>query len=56
MLLGDFNVTDREIGYAELSDGLTDSYRAAGSGWGHTWRPPSMAGLPFGLLTTASST
>ena len=50
VLLGDFNVTDREVGYGELSDGLTDSYRTAGSGWGHPWRPPRMAGLPFGLL------
>lgn len=49
-LLGDFNATDREIAYEELSDGPTDSYRAAGSGWGHTWRPPIVAGLPFGLL------
>lgn len=50
LLLGDFNTIDRELGYADLTDGLTDSWRAAGSGFGHTWRPPSLAGLPFGLL------
>jgi endonuclease/exonuclease/phosphatase family metal-dependent hydrolase len=50
VLVGDLNLTDRELGYADLADGLADSYRVAGSGWGHTWRPPSVAGLPFGLL------
>jgi endonuclease/exonuclease/phosphatase family metal-dependent hydrolase len=49
VLLGDLNLTDREIAYAELSDGLTDSYYAAGTGLGHTWRP-GRTGLPFGLL------
>ncbi len=50
VLLGDFNVTDREIGYTELATGVTDSYHAAGSGLGHTWRPPLGEGLPFGML------
>jgi endonuclease/exonuclease/phosphatase family metal-dependent hydrolase len=50
VLIGDLNLTDRELGYADLSDGLADSYRVAGLGWGHTWRPPSIAWLPFGLL------
>lgn len=50
VLLGDFNVTDREVGYAELAAGLTDSYLVAGTGLGHTWRPPLGDGLPFGML------
>jgi hypothetical protein len=50
VLIGELNVTDRELGYADLAEGLADSYRVAGSGWGHTWRPPSLAGLPLGLL------
>lgn len=50
VLVGDLNVTDREPGYADVAAGLADSYRDAGSGWGHTWRPPSVAGLPFGFL------
>ncbi len=49
VLLGDLNLTDREIAYDELVDGLVDSYRAAGTGFGHTWRPPYTE-LPFGLL------
>jgi vancomycin resistance protein VanJ len=50
VLLGDLNVTDRELAYAEVIAGLIDSYRAAGSGLGHTWRPPVGPGLPFGML------
>jgi endonuclease/exonuclease/phosphatase family metal-dependent hydrolase len=49
VLLGDLNLTDRELAYEELVDGLVDSYRAAGTGFGHTWRPPYTE-LPFGLL------
>jgi vancomycin resistance protein VanJ len=49
MLLGDLNLTDRELAYDELVDGLVDSYRATGTGFGHTWRPPHTE-LPFGLL------
>lgn len=48
-LLGDLNLTDREIAYDELVEGFVDTYRAAGSGLGHTWRPP-YSELPFGLL------
>jgi endonuclease/exonuclease/phosphatase family metal-dependent hydrolase len=49
LLLGDLNLTDREVAYEELSEGLTDAHHAAGSGLGHTWRPPGTE-LPFGLL------
>ena len=50
VLLGDFNMVDREVGYAELSAGLIDAQRAVGLGPGLTWRPESVEWLPFGLL------
>jgi len=50
VVLGDLNLTDREPAYDDLARGLTDCYRAAGSGFGTTWRPPVGDGLPFGLL------
>jgi len=39
LLLGDFNVTEREPAYADLSAGLINGQQAAGRGWGRTWRP-----------------
>lgn len=50
LLIGDFNVVDREPGYGELAAGLTDAQRAVGVGPGHTWRPGRLEWLPFGLL------
>ena len=50
VLLGDFNTVDREVGYGELSAGLTDAQHAVGLGPGLTWRPEEIQGLPFGLL------
>lgn len=52
VLLGDLNLTDRELGYTDLARGLTDSYRAVGTGFGTTWRPAVASAplLPFGLL------
>jgi vancomycin resistance protein VanJ len=50
ILLGDFNVTDREPGYGELSVGLVDAHRQAGLGPGSTWRPEVLDFLPFGVL------
>ncbi|MGA7731795.1 MAG: endonuclease/exonuclease/phosphatase family protein [Chloroflexia bacterium] len=50
LLMGDFNVTEREPAYNDLSAGLTDAHIAAGSGVGATWRPAQMMGQPFGLL------
>jgi endonuclease/exonuclease/phosphatase (EEP) superfamily protein YafD len=50
LVLGDFNTTDREPAYAELSQGLGDAQRAAGVGLGMTWRPSAIKDLPFGLL------
>jgi endonuclease/exonuclease/phosphatase (EEP) superfamily protein YafD len=50
LVLGDFNTTDREPAYAELSNGLHDAQREAGFGLGMTWRPAAIETLPFGLL------
>jgi endonuclease/exonuclease/phosphatase family metal-dependent hydrolase len=50
LLFGDFNVVDREPGYAELTRGLTDAHAAVGLGPGLTWRPHSLEALPLGLL------
>ena len=50
LLIGDFNVVDREPGYGELAAGLIDAQRAVGLGPGHTWRPGRLEWLPFGLL------
>lgn len=50
LVLGDFNTTDRELVYGDLSSGLKDVQRAVGWGPGSTWRPDSAKWLPFGLL------
>lgn len=50
LLIGDFNVVDREPGYADLARGLIDAQRAVGLGPGDTWRPAHIEWLPFGLL------
>ncbi|NJM07589.1 hypothetical protein HC891_17485 [Candidatus Gracilibacteria bacterium] len=39
LLVGDFNVTEREEAYLDLSRGFTDVQRAVGLGMGATWRP-----------------
>jgi vancomycin resistance protein VanJ len=50
VVVGDFNTVDREVGYGELSAGLTDAQHAVGLGPGLTWRPEEIQWLPFGLL------
>ena len=50
LLIGDFNVVDREPGYDDIAAGLIDAHRAVGLGPGHTWRPGRLEWLPFGLL------
>ncbi|MEA2623575.1 MAG: vancomycin resistance protein VanJ [Chloroflexota bacterium] len=50
VLAGDFNVTDREPGYGDLSRGLIDAHLEAGFGPGSTWRPDPIKWLPFGVL------
>lgn len=50
ILAGDYNVTEREPAYSDLTEGLTDSFKAAGVGIGTTWRPPFIMSQPFGFL------
>jgi vancomycin resistance protein VanJ len=50
LLLGDFNTTDREPIYGDLSSGLVEVQRTVGWGPGSTWRPDPVKWLPFGLL------
>jgi vancomycin resistance protein VanJ len=50
IVLGDINTTEREPAYADFASGLRDAHLDAGFGPGFTWRPPALAGLPFGLL------
>jgi vancomycin resistance protein VanJ len=46
---GDMNVTEREPAYFELSAGLRDAHRAAGRGFGASWRPVFLD-LPLGII------
>ncbi|MEO8286311.1 MAG: endonuclease/exonuclease/phosphatase family protein [Chloroflexota bacterium] len=50
ILAGDFNVTEREPAYTDLARGLTDAWRAVGSGVGTTWRPTFMMNQHLSLL------
>jgi len=50
VVLGDFNTTERERAYAQLSAGLRDAHLDAGLGPGLTWRPDPLSFLPFGML------
>jgi vancomycin resistance protein VanJ len=50
IMLGDFNVTEREPAYSDLSSGLLDSHRLAGSGFGYTWRPARLINRDLPLL------
>lgn len=50
IVLGDFNVTDREPGFDDLSRGLWDAHDEVGQGTGGTWRPQELEFVPFGVL------
>jgi endonuclease/exonuclease/phosphatase (EEP) superfamily protein YafD len=50
LLMGDFNVTDREPAYRELVAGLQDAHAAVGIGPGHTWRHARIMHYGFALL------
>jgi endonuclease/exonuclease/phosphatase (EEP) superfamily protein YafD len=50
IVLGDFNVTDREPGFDDLSRGLWDAHDEVGQGTGSTWRPQELEFVPFGVL------
>ncbi len=49
IVAGDMNVTEREQAYFDLSAGLRDAHRAAGVGFGFSWRPRAIT-LPFALI------
>ncbi len=50
ILLSDFNVTDREPAYVDVSRGLTDAFKAVGVGTGTTWRPGQLSHFDWALL------
>jgi exonuclease III len=50
LLVGDWDVTEREPAYNDLTYGLYDAQALVGTGAGNTWRPGRFKGLPFGLL------
>lgn len=50
LVLGDFNVTEREPTYRTLVAGLQDAHLVAGQGPGHSWRPAPLKGTSLGLL------
>ena len=50
VVVGDFNVTEREPAYHDLAAGLTDVHRTVGIGMGHTWRPEWLARSPLAIL------
>lgn len=50
LLVGDFNVTERERAYHNLTAGLQDVYLAVGTGGGNTWRPEWISRLPLPML------
>ncbi len=50
ILLGDFNVTEREPAYHELTAGLRDAHALVGEGLGLTWRPYRLMGQEWPLL------
>lgn len=50
LLIGDFNVTEREPAYNEISTGLIDTHHAVGQGIGNTWGPGTMSSQLFPIL------
>ncbi len=50
LVLGDFNVTQHEVAYHELTAGLQDTHLRVGRGFGNSWRPPFLVRLPLPLL------
>jgi endonuclease/exonuclease/phosphatase family metal-dependent hydrolase len=50
LVIGDFNVTDREPAYRALVDGFTDAHAAAGWGTGSSWKGPLLVWAPLALI------
>ncbi|MEO5953140.1 MAG: endonuclease/exonuclease/phosphatase family protein [Chloroflexia bacterium] len=50
LLIGDFNVTEREPAYNDISSGLIDTHKAIGKGIGNTWGPGNTSSQLFPFL------
>jgi len=50
LVLGDFNLTEREPVYADLTVGLQDAHALVGWGSGHSWRPGTYMQWPLAAL------
>lgn len=50
LVLGDFNVTEREPTYKTLVAGLQDAHLLVGQGPGNSWRPAALKPMPLGIL------
>lgn len=50
LLMGDFNVTEREPAYRDLTAGLQDAQAQVGRGLGLTWRPYALMGREWPVL------
>lgn len=50
IMVGDFNVTEREPAYKDLSAGLVDAYHTVGTDTGTTWRPVPLMNQDVALL------
>jgi vancomycin resistance protein VanJ len=50
LVVGDYNLTDREPAFEDLSRGLWDAHEEVGLGTGSTWRPSRLEFLPMGVL------
>lgn len=50
LLMGDFNVTEREAGYRILTRSLVDSHRAVGFGPGNTWKSERLITTPVAII------
>lgn len=50
ILMGDFNVTEREPAYGDLSEGLQDAQLKVGVGSGTTWGPLGLMGMGISLV------
>ena len=50
LVVGDFNVTEREPAYQELTAGLQDGQHVAGHGSGLTWQPEWLTALRLPIL------
>lgn len=50
LVVGDYNLTDREPAFDDLSRGLWDAHEEVGIGTGSTWRPSRLEFLAMGIL------